>query len=135
MAPWFPNREEYLSFARQPPENGGQRVIIANDDPVGYLRWVILSREVLDGAGFPELPTGTADADLLLGAQPGRGLGVKVLDALAEQLAEQGLPMLVLTTSVNNTHAQAAFRKAGFEVHREYEPEPFGPCYLMVRVL
>ena len=137
VAPWFPNRDEYLAFARQPPPNGVQRVVTEDDAALGYLRWVRLSREILDTAGFPELPAGTADADLLLGdaSRCGKGLGVRVLDALSGQLAEQGVPLLVLTTSVKNLRAHSAFRKAGFEIYCEYAPEPFGPCYLMVRSL
>lgn len=137
IAPWFPNSDEYLAFARQPPANGEQRTIIQANEPAGYLRWVILSKEILDNAGFPELPAGTADADLFLGeaSNLGRGLGVQVLEELSDRLARQGVPLLVLTTSVENKRAQAAFRKAGFSVYREYEPEPFGRCYLMLRWL
>lgn len=135
---WFPNPDEYLSWASAVPENGRQRLILEGDQAIGYLRWTYVSREILDSVGFEDVAEDSADIDLLIGAsdRTGRGFGTRALElAVAEIRAEGIAPLAALTTSVENHVAHKAFAGAGFTIDREYSPEGFGRCYLMVREL
>ena len=135
---WFPNPDDVLAWAGDAPENGRQRLILDGDHAIGYLRWTYVPREILDAIGFNDIPGNSADIDLLIGRSDGtgRGVGRRALElAVAELQAEGIAPLAALTTSVENHAAHRAFRAAGFRIDREYSPENFGPCYLMLRDL
>jgi aminoglycoside 6'-N-acetyltransferase len=97
-------------------------VIAANGARVGYLRWQVVSREILDSVGLEEIPANSVDIDILIGevSYVGRGIGPQALQLLIKRLREDAShPMLGLTTSVHNYAAQRAYRKAGFRDLRE----------------
>jgi len=50
----------------------------------------------------------------------GQGIGQRVLAYLSEVCAENGVKALHLEVERNNTHAQSAYRKFGFEDHDRY---------------
>lgn len=133
---WFPHADDVLSWARSVPENGRQRLIVNDDQAIGYIRWTYVSRDELDSVGFEDIPANSADIDLLIGARSntGRGAGRRALElALAELRAEGIAKLAALTTSIDNRKAHKAFADVGFKIDREYSPGEFGRCYLMVR--
>ena len=138
VAPWYPAPEDNIAWAADPPEGGSQSLIACESRPVGYIRWQVVDRETLDSVGLNEIPTNAVDVDLLLGEPEylGKGLGPAALELLLGRLrANAALPLIGLTTSIENARAHRAFEKAGFRVARQYTPAGFGPCYLFVRPL
>jgi len=136
VAPWFPHPEEFVLWATTVPENGRQYVVCVDGHPVGYIRWSYVPREVLDAVGFHDLPSGSADIDLLLGEKDmvGRGIAAELFKLALMNIESEGIATLAaLTTSVDNLAAHRAFMRAGFALDREYEVEGFGRCYLMLR--
>ncbi len=135
---WFPDPSDIVEWACAVPENGRQRLILEGGEAIGYLRWTYVPRDVLDAIGFDHLPADSADIDLFIAAESrtGRGIGGRALElAIAELRQERIATLAALTTSVENTMAQKAFKRAGFQIDCEYSPGQFGPCYLMVRDL
>ena len=135
---WFPEPDDVVSWARDKPENGRHRLIVEGDQAIGYLRWSYVPRELLDAIGFEDIPENSADIDLLIGRsdRTGRGIGQRALDLTVAELQAEGIaPLAALTTSTENHYAHRAFASAGFRTAREYTPEGFGRCYLMLRNL
>jgi len=138
VARWYPQPDENLEWAAAPPAGGSQVLIAANRVPVGYMRWHVVDRDMLDSIGLSEVPSNAVDIDLLLGEldHVGHGLGPAALEALIGQLrTDPALPVAGLTTSVENAHAHAAFHRAGFHIARQYAPPGFGLCHLFLRWL
>ncbi len=97
-----------------------------------------MDRATLDGLGLHEIPAGSVDVDILIGpdACVGKGVGPSALGALAEEIrGDATVPLLGLTTSVENTRAHRAFAKAGSHIAGQYDPNGLGPCHLMLRGL
>jgi aminoglycoside 6'-N-acetyltransferase len=138
VAHWYPEPQEHLDWAIASPANGERALIAADDVQVGYLRWQVVSREVLDSVGLYEIPENSVDIDILIGETIciGQGIGPQALQQLVAHLQSQpGIPLLGLTTSIHNYAAQRVFQKAGFSILRQYDPPGYGPSYLMVRHL
>jgi aminoglycoside 6'-N-acetyltransferase len=138
VARWYPEPQEHLDWAVNPPTGGERALIAADGAQVGYLRWQVVSRQVLDSVGLHEIPENSVDIDILIGeaASVGRGVGPLALQNLVAHLqANPAIPLLGLTTSIHNHAAQRAFRKAGFSILRQYDPPGYGPSHLMVRNL
>lgn len=135
VAPWYPEPDENLFWAANPPIGASQAIIAAGSSAVGYLRWQRVARETLDALGLPEIPANSVDADILIGdiASVGNGWGVDALKALANEVRrDPTVPLIGLTTSVANTHAHRAFERAGFRIARQYDPNGLGQCHLML---
>ncbi|MEM8814270.1 MAG: GNAT family N-acetyltransferase [Pseudomonadota bacterium] len=133
---WFPEPDDMLEWAQAVPRASRHFIAEADGEAVGYIRWTYVDRATLDAIGFGDLPSHSADIDLLIGAgeRTGRGIGPAMLDEALAVMRRDGLAELAaVTTSVRNTHAQRAFEHAGFRLDRQYEPEGFGPCKLMLR--
>jgi aminoglycoside 6'-N-acetyltransferase len=138
VARWYPRPEADLEWATRPPPGASQAIIAWGAQEVGYLRWQRVARELLDSLGLYEIPAGSVDADLLIGEEGllGRGLGPAALELLAVDLGQDGdVPLIGLTTSIENTRAHRAFEKAGFRIERQYDPDGLGLCHLMIRDL
>lgn len=136
VARWFPHPEDDIAWARDVPTYGRQFVVLVDERPAGYVRWSYVSREVLDSVGFQDIPNDAADIDLLLGDANlvGRGIAAKIFEFALATMQQEGIATLAaLTSSIDNVRAHKAFQPAGFEVDREYVPEGFGRCYLMLR--
>jgi RimJ/RimL family protein N-acetyltransferase len=135
VATWYPDPEDHISWAANPPPNGERSLITVGDHAVGYIRWQSVSREVLDSVGLFEIPAGSVDVDMLIGDLEfvGQGIGPTALRELVSQLRQSGdVPLVGLSPSTQNLSAQRAYAKAGFHILREYNPPIYGPCYLMV---
>jgi aminoglycoside 6'-N-acetyltransferase len=138
VAAWYPEPNEHVAWAVSPPPGGARALILHGQEPVGYLRWQAVPREVLDSVGLNEIPAGAVDADILVGepASVGKAIGPQALELLAQQLQTEGnAPLIGLTTSIDNTFAHRGFERAGFRIVRRYTPPGYGECYLMVRNL
>jgi aminoglycoside 6'-N-acetyltransferase len=135
VARWYPEPEANLVWAANPPAGGAQAIIAAAGADVGYLRWQRVDRATLDALGLHEIPANSVDADILIGdrGNVGKELGVAALKALtAEIRRDASVPLIGLTTSVENVLAHRAFEKAGFRITRQYDPNGLGPCHLMI---
>jgi RimJ/RimL family protein N-acetyltransferase len=135
VAMWYPEPEDHIAWAANPPPSGNRSLIAVDDRSVGYIRWQSVSREVLDSVGLYEIPTGSVDVDLLIGdlAFVGRGIGPKALLILVSQLRQRGdVPLVGLSPSVQNLSAQRAYAKTGFHILREYHVPVYGQLCLMV---
>lgn len=135
LSAWYPDPEDHLAWAANPPPTGDRGPIAVEGQAVGYIRWQSVSREVLDSVGLHEIPAGSVDVDILIGdlGFVGQGIGPKALLVLVSQLrARRDVPLVGLSPSVQNLSAQRAYAKAGFHILREYHPPIYGSCYLMV---
>jgi RimJ/RimL family protein N-acetyltransferase len=139
VARWFPEPEQNLAWAMKPPSGGSQGIIAWGRSEVGYVHWQRVDRATLDALGLPEIPANSVDVDLLLGdeGRVGKGLGPSALAVLAAEIGQDArVPLIGLTTSIENTRAHRAFEKAGFRITRQYDPGGLvGLCHLMVRDL
>jgi aminoglycoside 6'-N-acetyltransferase len=132
---WYPQPQEHLDWAVNPPIGGDCAIIAVSNVPVGYVRWQAVSREVLDSVGLEEIPENSIDIDILIGEENyiGRGIGVQALRILCSRLrSETSAPLLGLSPSIHNHAAQRAYRKVGFRDLREYDAPGYGRCLLMV---
>jgi aminoglycoside 6'-N-acetyltransferase len=135
VAVWYPDPEDHIAWATNPPPSGDRALICVGDRAVGYIRWQSVSREVLDSVGLHEIPAGSVDVDILIGdsAFVGQGIGPKAIQLLVSQLRQSGdVPLVGLSPSVQNLSAQRAYTKAGFRFLREYDAPVYGRCCLMV---
>ena len=138
VAPWYPSPEEDLAWVEDPPADSEQLLIVVGSQPVGYIRWQVVDRRTLDSIGLSGMPHRSVDADLLIGeaGSIGMGIGPAALELLVTRLsANPDLPLVGLTSSVDNARAHRAFLKAGFRVALQYTPAGFGLCDLFVRSL
>ena len=138
VEPWFANTQEFLDWAARRPINAGQHIILHDSKPVGYLRWQLVDRQALDSVGLFDVPHNSADVDILIGepAATGSAVGPAALLFLARKLKSiGGVPMIGLTSSVDNKLAHKAFEKAGFKLTTQYSVPEFGECYLFTLAL
>jgi len=119
------------------PNRGGDALIIADDVPVGYIRWQTPTRSELDEAGLQEVPDDrTMDIDIAIGESDNVGLGVgpRAIGLLVRDLGgDSSLRTIILATSVDNLVAIRAYEKAGFERQRRFDDPECGECWLLAR--
>jgi aminoglycoside 6'-N-acetyltransferase len=135
---WYPEPARDMSLATTPPAAGSHALIALDGVAVGYVRWQHVDRETLDELGLHAIPENSVDIDILIGseADTARGVGPMALEQLAATfLQDATVPVLGLTTSVDNLRAQRAFAKAGFRILLQYDPSGHGLCHLMIRDL
>jgi len=138
VARWYPEPAANLAWAEHPPDGGFQCIIARGAAEVGYMRWQYVDRETLDSLGLHDIPENSVDADILIGdlTEVGKGTGPLALEALTDELRRDPRVALIgLTTSVYNVHAHRGFERAGFRISRQYDPNGFGLCHLMIRNL
>ena len=143
VKPWYPSFNEDIENAQEQCEQGEDRdssaghfLIALNDRPVGYIRWQLVPKDVLNEIGLTDVPGNSADVDLLIGDRTlvSRGIGARVLAAIENKLRNRGdVPAIGLTTSKENHYAHRAFEKSGYAVVAEYTPGDFGDCYLYLK--
>jgi aminoglycoside 6'-N-acetyltransferase len=135
VARWWGDPDKALREIVQRPAGGGDALIVADDVPVGYVRWQTPTRAELDEAGLHEIPGDAVDIDIAIGDEGyvGRGVGPRALRRLVDRLLGQGrAPMVILATEVENTAAVRAYEKAGFRRRRRFDDPECGPCWLLV---
>ncbi len=134
VARWYRFPQDDLVFASSPPDGASQAIVMSGGAEVGYVRWQRVDRATLDALGLTEIPSESVDADILLGATAvGRGVGPAALVALAAEIRRDAtVPMIGLTTEIENARAHRAFEKAGFHIARQYDAPRLGRCHLML---
>jgi ribosomal protein S18 acetylase RimI-like enzyme len=100
---------------------------VIGDDTFGHVFLILLANEV---AGYAVLTFGYSlefhgrdafvDELYLRDEYRGQGIGKRALRFLTEVCAENGVRALHLEVERSNTHAQAVYRKFGFEDHDRY---------------
>jgi aminoglycoside 6'-N-acetyltransferase len=113
-------------------EGGDQALIVADERPVGFVRWQRITQRELDEAGLAEIRAGTMDIDLLVGEPEalGRGVASQALAALCERLRDE--PLLIGATRADHVAAIGAAERAGFRKLREFDDTEIGRAVLMV---
>lgn len=133
VAPWWGDPRAAMDDAlRRSSETCA--VILADDVPVGYACWQLLSPEERGAAGLIDLPEHLMDIDLLVGEPGAVGLGVgpRALGLVLDRLrAEPRVPWAGVGTAVANKRAIRAFEKAGFRLFREFRDREFGLCWYL----
>ncbi|NTW59312.1 MAG: acetyltransferase [Nitrospirae bacterium] len=126
-----------LRLLNEPPAKGNWRAIIeANGHGVGIVLWQHPTREELDVAGLPDIPTSVIDIDIMIGEFDalGRGMGSEAIRLVAEvALSDPAVPFVIACARLDNLASQRAFAKAGFRKDREFDDVPNGLHVLMVR--
>lgn len=145
VRPWYPEPSEDLANARalcaEPKENdsmAGHFLILVDTQALGYLRWQLAPRAILDEIGLTDIPDNSADVDLLIGERSKicRGFGAQILAAIENRLRARGdVPLIGLTTDKKNHYAHRAFEKSGYSIATEYAPDGYGECYLYTKAL
>ena len=112
-----------LSIALYPPESNHLLDIAALSDPAVTFLVARAAGEAIgcgailrDARGWAEVKRMYVRPD-----QRGRGLGMRILDALSAVARDFRLPLLRLETGIHNIEALALYRRAGFA-----ECGPFG---------
>jgi aminoglycoside 6'-N-acetyltransferase len=82
---------------------------------------------------FERLPKGSRAIDAFIGEPDmvGNGHGSSFLRLLAEQLIDEGAPLVAIDPHVHNIRARCAYEKAGFRNEREVMTGE-GPAVLMI---
>lgn len=113
-----------------------EHALIAIDGvPAGYVRWTPRTAEELAAVGLDDIPEGSIDIDILIGeaGRTGRGVGPQALRLLLGRLkSETTAPLAGLCTSIENAHAIAAFQKAGFRKHAQFDDPHHGRMWLLL---
>lgn len=110
------------------------RMIIEDDKPIGYAHAIDMAH--LHGPLPPELPAGTYDCDLFIGAPGyrGRGIGQAALELLVTEVFTTTLAVACgIVVSIRNERAARAYEKAGFRWQRVWQDPVFGPSWVMLR--
>jgi RimJ/RimL family protein N-acetyltransferase len=109
------------------------RVIEAGGEPIGYCHAIDAS---LWGDDLPEdLEAGTWDLDVFIAsaAYRGRGVGLKALELLKEEVFTTTLATAVCVfASIRNEAAVRAYEKAGFSWQRIWNDRALGPSWFMI---
>ena len=130
---WWGDPQKQLELILAGFVEGEQSIIIADDVAVGYLQWEKISKEELDSAGLTEIPEGSIDIDIAIGNvnYSGCNHAPRVLRHLIQTtLQHVPAPMILMSTSVNNTRARRAFEKAGFMRQRTFDDPEYGKMVL-----
>ena len=126
VARWYPQPNENLEWAAQPPPGGSQAIIAKGTHELGYVRWQRVDRETLDSLGLQEIPSNAVgiDIDILIGeeAHLHKGMGTTALQLLVDQLRGKGdVPQAGLSPEPDNAAAIRSYEKVGFRFRREYQ--------------
>ncbi|MGK7876788.1 MAG: GNAT family N-acetyltransferase [Xenococcaceae cyanobacterium] len=130
---WWGNPSSHLQQALEHPSSD-HAIIVADDTPIGYLRWQKVKKVELDAVGLTEIPLGSVDIDILIGEVDyvGCGIGPLVLKKLVNHLSEDSsIPLIGMSTSVENTAAIKAYQKAGFRCLFQYDNPDYGRCWIL----
>jgi len=146
VRPWYPLPEEDIESAKalctkstnDSTSDAGHHLIMAGELPIGYLRWQLVPKAVLNEIGLTNIPDNSADVDLFIGETSNicKGAGGETLAAIEALLRARGdVPLIGLTTNKENHYAHKAFEKSGYVISGEYSPDEYGECYLYTKHL
>lgn len=109
------------------------RMIECDGEPVGYCH--AIDAQAWGEALPEELEPGTWDLDLFIasGSHRGRGVGIRALGLLREEVFATTLAVAVCVfASVRNEAAVRAYERAGFRWQRIWPDKLLGPSWFMV---
>lgn len=117
---WGPPPSILAEIVAHPADRAA--LIVADQQPVGYLCWQSPPRAELEAAGLADLPDDLIDIDLMIGepAMQGRGIGPEALRLLFERLRRQGVALVGVATALANRRALRAFAKAQLQPYRDF---------------
>ena len=122
-----------VDFDEQPPRQ--HLIVLAGEEPIGYVRWQRLLGKELAAMGVSGLPDGCANIDLFIGEPEwlGRGAGPAALGLLLKLLqVDPAVPVAAVSTSVRNVRAIRAYEKAGFQRYCQYDESESGLYWIMI---
>jgi RimJ/RimL family protein N-acetyltransferase len=127
--------EENLQVIRQPAAEEHRALIEADGRKVGLILWQHPSRQALDHAGLPDIPTTTVGIDIMIGESEAAAKDVgpaAIRLVAAETLTNEHVSYLIATTMKEDVASLRAFANAGFYVDREFNDPVSGPCVLLL---
>jgi RimJ/RimL family protein N-acetyltransferase len=133
---WGDAADRICEFESTP--DGNHAMILCDGIPVGYMRWERVDPVALRAVGLDAIPDGSIDVDLCIGEPglTGQGIGPQAMRLLFRHLRDTtDAPLAGFCTSVANTPAQAAFKKAGCTHMTSFDDPYSGPCHVYVRWL
>ena len=137
VAEWWGSVSENIqSFAETDIQH--HFVIAVGSDPVGYLRWQAIHRDMVNDKELAELVHGSIDIDIFIGEQSwlGRGVGPLALQLLLRKLQQDtDASRAALVTSIHNRNAIQAYKKAGFKKLAEFDDSKYGRCWVLTKAL
>ena len=135
ISKWWGEPDREYRYCVSHPNEGRGVVICADDEPIGFMYVERVVRERLDSVGLSHIPEGAIDVDILIGEPDylGFGIAARALVLLKTELfSDPSVPMIGLTTSIENTRAQTSFQNAGFRTLQEIDDDEYGRCLVMV---
>lgn len=132
---WWGDPQKQLPAVLERPIGGGDALILADDVPVGYVRWQQTPRAELEAAGLHEIPEGSVDIDIAIGEADyiSSGVGSRAIELVIRRLGSEGsVPLVMMATSVENAMAIRAYERAGLRRLRTFDDPEYGPCWLLV---
>ena len=134
VAEWWPDTAYQLVEAHRRSGGRQHRLILFDDEPVGYTRWQPVDVAALSSMGVHNIPEGSVVLDILIG-EPlllGAGIGSETARLLCEELfVDASIPMVGTVTSTENHRAIRAFKKAGLSLLQEYDDPRYGRCVVL----
>jgi aminoglycoside 6'-N-acetyltransferase len=129
---WWGDPGTELALIEEDLANEAMRQwIVSHDDrPFGYAQ--AYEVHAWPQPHLAELPQGAIAVDAFIGVPHmiGQGHGAGFLRLLAEELLDEGAPLIVIDPAPENSRARRVYQKAGFHDLREAETEG-GPVILM----
>ena len=130
---WWGKPEEQIRLLEEDLNEPGMtmRIVSFHGRPFAYAQHYAV--HTWPQPHFACLPLGSRAIDAFIGepAMVGKGHGSAFLRLLAEQLIEEGAPLVAIDPHVHNIRARRAYEKAGFRNEREIMTGE-GPAMLMI---
>jgi hypothetical protein len=125
-----------IAMLASPRGDVDHRVILVDQEPVGYLRWLTHGGAHLRATSVAQtIRDDAVQLDVLVGPRDRRfiGIGSVAIRQAHDELCETLAPSVCFgKTSVHHLAARRAFEKAGFLHHYFYDDPWIGPAVAMV---
>ena len=130
---WWGNPEEQARLLEEDLDEPGMtmRIVSFHGRPFAYAQHYAVHR--WPQPHFESLPKGSRAIDAFIGEPDmvGKGHGSSFLRLLAEQLIDEGAPLVAIDPHIHNFRARGAYEKAGFRTEGEVMTGE-GPAMLMI---
>jgi aminoglycoside 6'-N-acetyltransferase len=130
---WWGNPEEQARLLEEDLDEPGMtmRIVSFHGRPFAYAQHYAVHR--WPQPHFESLPKGSRAIDAFIGEPDmvGKGHGSSFLRLLAEQLIDEGAPLVAIDPHIHNFRARGAYEKAGFRKECEVMTGE-GPAMLMI---
>ena len=130
---WWGNPEEQARLLEEDLDEPGMamRIVSFHGRPFAYAQHYEV--HTWPQPHFESLPRGSRASDAFIGEPDmvGKGHGSSFLRLLAEQLIDEGAPLVAIDPHIHNFRARGAYEKAGFRNQGEVMTGE-GPAMLMI---